>query len=65
LRQWCKGQSRLESSKPQTPSSRETPSLKLQTAREPRAGVWDLVLGMFLELGFWDLELSWILVVDA
>src|SRR5437867_3570364 len=58
-----------ESSKFQTPNSRETPSSKSQIqmskARPLLARVRKLEFGIFLELGFWDLELLWCLEVGV
>jgi hypothetical protein len=42
----------IESSKHQAPSTRETPSTKLQTARGNFH--WNLVIGASLELGAWS-----------
>src|SRR5438445_6970312 len=49
----------LESSKLQIPSSKEAPSPKHQAPNAAPCGmvVWDLVLGVSLGFGAWDLEL--------
>src|SRR5438552_11845397 len=48
------------SSKLQLPNSKKIPSLRLQTPKPVvRAGSWNLELGIFLELGFWDLGFLW------
>jgi hypothetical protein len=47
-----------QSSKHQTPSSRETSSSKFQTQRAALiASGWNLLFGASLELGAWSLEL--------